>query len=330
MSIVITGDRPTGHLHLGHLVGSLQTRCAMQDEHTMYIMLADTQALTDYFANPEVVRGNVMKVAQDYFACGLKPEKCVVYIQSAIRALPELMMYYMNLVTLARVTRNPTVKTELKHKAFAKDVPCGFICYPISQAADITGVQGELVPVGADQIPMIEQTNDIVRAFNRMYQTDVLKMCEPVLSSTVRLLGIDGSAKASKSLNNCIFLNDEPAVVKQKVMAMYTDPNHIKVSDPGKVEGNIVFHYLDAFAVNREEVKQLKADYRKGGLGDVVIKQKLIAVLEDLLEPIRQRRAEWKFDKVQEIVYEGTRKVNKVSDDVLWKVKDAMHLNFDL
>jgi len=328
MSIALTGDRPTGPLHLGHYIGSLTNRLDMQNKYQTYIMIADTQALTDYFETPEFVRKNVFQVAEDYLAVGL--DACDIFIQSTIRALPELTMYYMNLVTLARVVRNPTVKAELKQKSFAANAPCGFVCYPISQAADITCVQAEFVPVGVDQLPMIEQANEIVRKFNSMYKTDVLKESQAILSPTSKLLGIDGGAKASKSLNNCIFLIDSPEVVKQKVMSMYTDPNHIRVSDPGELKGNVVFHYLDAFWEEKEELAALKAHYKKGGLGDVTIKQKLIEVLENIMQPIRERRSKIDKKQLEEIVYAGCKKANEKANDVLYKVKDAMKLNYDI
>lgn len=328
--IVLTGDRPTGPLHLGHYVGSLKNRVDMQTQHDLYVMIADTQALTDYFQTPELVHNNVFQIAQDYLAIGLEPKSFTVFIQSTIRALPELTMYYMNLVSLARVSRNPTVKTELQNKSFANNAPCGFVCYPISQAADITFIQAELVPVGEDQIPMIEQTNEIVDKFNGMYKTDVLKHCKAVLSPTSKLLGIDGNAKASKSLNNCIFLNDSKEIIKNKVMSMYTDPNHIRANDSGKVEGNIVFHYLDAFYEDAAHLAQLKADYRKGGLGDVTIKQKLIEVLENFLETTRMRRAQFSKSDIEEIVFSGCRKVNRIGDDILTQIKEAMKLNYKI
>ncbi len=332
MSIVLTGDRPTGPLHLGHYIGSLKNRLDLQHKHQMYIMIADTQALTDYFDRPQFVRDNIWQIAQDYLAIGL--DACDIFIQSTIKALPELTMYYMNLVTLARVTRNPTVKAELKQKAskesFEQSAPCGFVCYPISQAADITCVQAELIPVGIDQLPMIEQANEIVRKFNSMYKTDVLKESQAILSETSRLIGIDGNAKASKSLNNCIFLIDSPDVVKQKVMSMYTDPNHIRVSDPGNVKNNVVFHYLEAFYEDKEDLAAMKAHYKKGGLGDVTIKQKLIGILENILEPIRERRSKIKQTDVEAIVYAGCKKASKTAHEVLYKVKEAMHLNFDI
>lgn len=330
MSVVLTGDRPSGALHLGHYVGSIKTRLEMQAQgKDMYILIADTQALTDCFENPELVRKSVWQLAQDYAACGIDFMKSTVFIQSTIKALPEIAMYYMNLVTLSRVERNPTVKSELQSKSFAKNVPCGFVCYPIFQAADITCVNGTEIPVGEDQIPMIEQTNEIVRKFNATYNVEVLKECKAIISSKPRLVGIDGRAKASKSLNNCIFLNDSAEVVKQKVMAMYTDPLHIHVNDPGCVEGNVVFEYLDAFATDLAEIADLKAQYRKGGLGDVVIKKRLIQILEEVLEPMRERRAKIDEKVLKEMVYAGSKKTAQVADEVLGKIKEAMKLNFD-
>jgi tryptophanyl-tRNA synthetase len=333
-NIVLTGDRPTGSLHLGHYIGSIQNRIKMQDEindkNRMFILIADTQALTDYFETPEYVRANVFQLVEDYLACGLDPAKSCVFIQSTINALPEIAMYYLNLVTLARVERKPTVKAELQTKSFAKSVPCGFVCYPIFQAADITCVQANYVPVGEDQIPMIEQTNEIVRKFNSLYKTDVLKECKAVIGKSGRLLGIDGKAKASKSLNNCIFLNDDSEIVKKKVMSMYTDPMHIHKNDPGRVEGNMVFHYLDAFWDNVIELEQLKADYRKGGIGDVEIKNLLFKVLEDFLAEIRERRAKISKEYIKEVAYDGSRMAQKRANEVLYKIKDAMFLNFNI
>jgi len=294
----------------------------------MYIFMADTQALTDYFENPGLVSRNVWQLAEDYAACGIDFEKNCIFIQSMIRALPEIGMYYMNFVTLSRVERNPTVKTELQSKKFARDIPCGFVCYPIFQAADITAFQATDIPVGEDQLPMLEQTNEIVRKFNSMYNTDILKECKIMASSTPRLVGIDGQAKASKSLNNCIFLNDSAQEVANKVMSMYTDPNHIRASDPGRVEGNVVFDYLTAFATDLAEIEDLKAQYRKGGLGDVLIKKRLIAILEEFFGPIRERRAKVDPKLLKEMVFAGTKKANIVADGVLSQIKEAMFLNF--
>ncbi|MDR3151453.1 MAG: tryptophan--tRNA ligase, partial [Holosporaceae bacterium] len=245
--VALTGDRPTGKLHLGHFVGSLKSRLELQNECNQYIMIADTQALTDYFENPQLVIESIMEVVADYLAVGLDPNLSTIFIQSQVPHLCELTMYYMNLVTVSRLQRNPTVKAELVHKGFGSSIPAGFLCYPVSQAADITAFGAEIVPVGEDQLPMIEQTNEIVRKFNRLYNTKCLKEANARLSSVKRLSGIDGKAKASKSLNNAIFLSDAPDVIKEKVYAMFTDPNHIRVSDGGNVKGNVVFEYLDAF-----------------------------------------------------------------------------------
>ena len=323
MKTILTGDRPTGHLHLGHYIGSLKNRIALQDSYKTFIIIADIQALTDYFEEPQIVQKNIYSLVEDYLACGMDLEKSTVFVQSSISALAELTIYYMNLVSLARVQRNPTVKAELMQKKFKDNITCGFACYPVSQAADITAFQANVVPVGDDQLPMIEQTNEIVRRFNSIYG-DTLTECKALLSSCSRLQGIDGMAKASKSLNNCIFLNDCAEVVKQKVMLMYTDPGHIKVSDPGKVEGNIVFHYLDAFCEEKEEVAQLKLDYQKGGLGDVVLKKKLISVLEEFFAPIREKRKKYSKNDLMDIIFEGNKKANKAANETLIKVKEAI------
>lgn len=326
--VSLTGDRPTGKLHLGHFIGSLKNRVELQHKYDQYIMIADTQALTDYFENPQKVIESVYEVVSDYLAVGIDPTLSTIFIQSQITALPELMMYYMNLVSVSRLERNPTVKTELAQKSFAQSVPAGFLCYPISQAADITAFKTAIVPAGDDQAPMIEQTNEIVRKFNGLYKTDVLKECKIHLSNTGRLVGIDGKAKASKSLNNAIFLSDDPKVIKEKVFSMYTDPDHIKVSDPGKVEGNVVFIYLDAFHKDKEEVAELKLKYKKGGLGDVALKSLLNETLQTLLAPIREKRASLKRQDLIEICFEGTKKAKMVADQTVREVREAIGVNF--
>ena len=262
---ILTGDRPTGKLHLGHFVGSLEARVRLQHEYNQFVMIADTQALTDNFENPAKVVENVYEVAMDYISVGIDPNLTTIFIQSQVPELTELTSYYMNLVTIGRLERNPTVKTEIGQKGYSDSIPAGFFCYPVSQAADITAFKAELVPVGDDQVPMIEQTNEIVRRFNRIYNTECLVECKAFLSKTSRLVGIDGKAKASKSLGNTIILSDSPDEIKKKVMMMYTDSNHLKVSDPGQVEGNVVFAYLDAFATDKDEIDDLKAHYAKGG-----------------------------------------------------------------
>jgi tryptophanyl-tRNA synthetase len=324
--IVLTGDRPTGPLHLGHYVGSLLNRVEMQEIHKQYVMIADIQALTDNFEDPMKVRRNIFEVVKDYISVGIDPSKTTIFLQSQIQEIAELTIFFMNLVTLGRLERNPTVKTEMKQKGFGDSIPVGFLCYPVSQAADITVVKAEIVPVGEDQLPMIEQTNEIVRKFNRLYNTDCLKEAEATLGKAKRLVGIDGAEKAGKSLGNAIFLSDSVEQVKNKVFSMYTDPNHLKISDPGNVEGNVVFTYLDIFHSDKEEVKALKAHYRKGGLGDVTIKQILQKSLEELLAPIREKRASVKDDDIYEIIKDGIMETRKVAANTTAEVKDAMSI----
>ncbi|MCP5491362.1 MAG: tryptophan--tRNA ligase [Chlamydiales bacterium] len=328
--IVLTGDRPTGPLHLGHYVGSLRSRVELQDSCLQFVMIADMQALTDYAKEPQRVRDSVLQVALDYLAVGIDPEKTVIFLQSLIPALSELTMYYLNLVTWNRLKHNPTVKQEIKQKGFGESVPAGFMTYPVSQAADITAFKANLVPVGEDQRPMIEQTNEIVRSFNRIYETDVLVEAEARIPKIARLPGIDGQAKMSKSLNNAIYLSDDVDQVSKKVKKMYTDPSHLRVEDPGKVEGNPVFDYLDAFDTNIEKVQELKDHYQRGGLGDSVVKKYLLEVLIEFLEPIQKRRAEFENDPaaVLEIVRKGTERANEVASQTLADVRRAMHLNY--
>src|SRR3989344_1579203 len=284
--IVLTGDRPTGPLHLGHYVGSLATRLELENKYEQYVMIADVQALTDNFENPEKVRNNVLQVGLDYLAVGLDPRKSIFFIQSMIPQIAELTVFYLNLVTVSRLERNPTVKTEIKDRGFERSLPAGFLTYPVSQAADITIVKGTLVPVGEDQLPMIEQTNEIVRSFNRMYKADVFPEAKALISNVPRLPGTDGT-KMSKSAGNAIALGASSDEIKKMVMSMYTDPNHVRVEDPGKVEGNVVFTYLDLFDSNKQEVAELKAQYQKGGLGDVKLKRRLIDLLDAFIAPIR-------------------------------------------
>lgn len=342
--IILTGDRPTGNLHLGHYVGSLKRRVELQNSgkyDEIYIMIADAQALTDNADNPEKVRKNILEVALDYLSVGLDPTKSTLFIQSQIPALYELTAYYMNLVTVSRLQRNPTIKAEIKQRGFETSIPSGFLNYPVSQASDITAFDATCVPVGEDQMPMLEQTQEIVHSFNRIYGETLVnpKILLPENQVCGRLCGIDGKAKMSKSLGNCIYLNDPSDVVKKKVMSMYTDPGHIKITDPGKIEGNTVFTYLDAFC-NDEHFKkylpdynnldELKAHYQKGGLGDVKIKRFLFAVLEDMLAPIRERRKEYEKDieGVMKILEEGTIKANKKANGTLKRVKDSMKINY--
>lgn len=326
--IALTGDRPTGRLHLGHYIGSLKNRVALQDKFEQYVMIADVQALTDYFDRPKRITESVKEVLADYLSVGINPNLTTIFIQSQIPALSELTMYYMNLVSIARVERNPTVKSELAMRGFGESVPTGFICYPISQAADITAFKAEVIPVGEDQIPMIEQCNEIVRKFNRLYNTDCLKEAEAYLSKSGRLVGIDGKAKASKSLNNAIFLSDEPEIIKEKVYSMYTDPDHIKVSDPGKVEGNVVFAYLDAFYEDAEEVASLKVAYSKGGLGDTKLKALLNDTLQTMLKPIREKRKGLSEEYLMDICKTGTNRANVIAQKTLAEVKEAIGINF--
>ena len=333
MNIILTGDRPTGQLHLGHYVGSLKKRVEMQadENNQMNIMIADVQALTDNAKNPEKVSKNVLEVALDYLAVGLDPKRSTLFIQSQIPQLAELMMYYMNLVTVARVKRNPTVKSEIEQKKFGESVPTGFFVYPISQAADITAFKANLVPVGEDQKPMLEQTQEIVHTFNSTYG-EVLVEPKAVLpeKGMGRLPGIDGNGKMSKSLNNGIYLADDADTMKKKVMSMYTDPNHIHVEDPGQVEGNMVFTYLDVFGKDKAYIEELKEHYRRGGLGDVKIKRYLIDVLEAELAPIRARRLEFAKDPqaVMEMLRQGSLQAEKVAAATLDDVKKAMGIQY--
>lgn len=332
--ILLTGDRPTGKLHIGHYIGSLKNRVKLQNsgKYDPYIMIADTQALTDNARNPEKIRNSLIQVALDYLAVGIDPSKSTIYVQSQIPALFELTSYYMDLVTVARLERNPTVKTEIKQKDFKDSIPVGFLNYPVSQAADITAFKATIVPVGDDQEPMLEQTRGIVRTFNRVYNTDILvepKGYFPPKGSG-RLPGLDGNAKMSKSLGNCIYLSDDAKTVQKKVMSMYTDPNHIHVEDPGKVEGNTVFTYLDVFDPDKDKVAELKAEYQKGGLGDVKIKRYLNKVLEAELAPIRERREKYAQDEdaIYEMLLEGSKKANTVANETLEQVRDAIGLNY--
>ena len=343
MNTILTGDRPTGKLHIGHYVGSLRERVRLQNESeydNLLVMIADTQALTDNFGNVQKVRDNVIEVILDYLAVGLDPNKTTFFVQSDVKALPELTMYYMNLVTLPRLFRNPTVKAEIKYRGFdegEKGVPVGFATYPISQAADITAFKANIVPVGDDQLPMIEQAREIVRSFNNTYD-EVLVLPEAMLPTNDvcrRLPGIDGSAKMSKSLGNCIYLSDSEEELKKKIKQMYTDPTHIKLEDPGHIEGNVVFTYLDAFCTDEHFTKylpeyknldELKSHYKRGGLGDAKIKNFLFEVLNEVLKPIRERRAiyEQKLPEVLEILKTGSKKANEIADKTLNEVKEAM------
>ena len=342
--IILTGDRPTGRLHIGHYVGSLRRRVELQNSgeyDKIFIMIADAQALTDNFDNPEKIRQNIIEVALDYLSCGLDPEKVTIFIQSQIPELCELSFYYMNLVTVSRLQRNPTVKNEIQLRNFEASIPVGFFTYPISQAADITAFHANIVPVGEDQLPMLEQAKEIVRKFNSVYGETLTEpeAFLPTNKACLRLPGTDGKAKMSKSLGNCIYLADSPDVVKTKIMSMFTDPDHIKVSDPGKLEGNTVFTYLDAFAEDRhfeeflpeyKNLDELKAHYTRGGLGDMKVKKFLNAVVQSTLEPIRARRAEYEKDipAVYEMLKKGSEAAEKVAAKTLSGVKAAMKIDY--
>lgn len=328
--VVLTGDRPTGKLHLGHYVGSVAKRLELQDQaQENFYLIADLQALTDNAENPEKVRENVLEVALDNLAVGLNPKKTTFFIQSQVLEISELTVLFLNLVTLARLKRNPTVKDEMKQKGYGENVPAGFLAYPISQAADILFCKANLVPVGEDQLPVIEQVNEIADKFNSLYG-EVFSKVKPVVSKTPRLMGLDGKHKASKSLNNAIFLADSKAEVEKKVMAMFTDPEHIHAEQPGKVEGNVVFQYLDAFDSRKEDLQKLQQEYQKGGVGDVMIKKRLIEVLEKFLEPIRRRRAKLAKDPeaVMEILKQGTEKAREKARATMDEVEKAVKINY--
>lgn len=342
--VILTGDRPTGRLHIGHYVGSLRERVILQNQgdfDKIFIMIADAQALTDNAENPQKVRDNIIEVALDYLACGIDPEKSTILIQSMIPELTELTFYYMNLVTVARVQRNPTVKTEIKMRNFEMNIPVGFFVYPISQAADITAFGATTVPAGEDQKPMLEQCREIVHRFNSIYGETLVEpnIMLPQNSACLRLPGLDGKAKMSKSLGNCIYLSDEPEEIKKKVMSMYTDPNHLRVEDPGDTENNPVFIYLDAFCKDEDFVEflpeyknldELKAHYQRGGLGDVKVKKFLNNVIQKELAPIRERRKMWeqKTPEVYEILHKGSLEAKEVAAKTLENVKRAMKINY--
>ena len=343
-NIILTGDRPTGKLHIGHYVGSLKRRVELQNSgkfDEIYVMIADAQALTDNFDNPEKVRANITEVALDYLACGLDPKKSTIFVQSHIEQLTELTFYYMNLVTLARLERNPTVKAEIKQKNFEHSLPMGFLTYPVSQTADITAFKANVVPVGEDQLPMLEQAREIVRSFNGLYGETLVepKAVLPDNKSCLRLPGTDGMAKMSKSLGNCIYLSDSADEIKRKVMGMYTDPNHIKVTDPGDTKNNPTFIYLDAFSSKEHFERylpeyacldELKAHYERGGLGDMKVKKFLNAVMQETLEPIRLRREELAKDlpAIWEMLKVGSEKAREVAASTLAEVKRAMKINY--
>ncbi|MEI8062198.1 MAG: tryptophan--tRNA ligase [bacterium] len=327
-TIVLTGDRPTGRLHLGHYVGSIKNRLILEKEADQaFYMIADVQALTDNFSHPEKVHDNVLEVALDNLAVGLDPKKTTFFIQSQIPEIAELTVMFLNLVTVARLKRNPTVKNEMNQKGYGEDVPAGFLAYPVSQAGDILFCKANTIPVGEDQLPIIEQVNEIADKFNSLYG-ETFEKVKPILSDTSRLVGIDGNAKASKSLNNAIYLADSKTEIEKKVMAMYTDPGHIHVKDPGKVEGNVVFTYLDIFDKDKEEVEKLKAEYRKGGLGDVIIKKHLIEVLESIIGPIRERREKLDPKEVLKTLKEGSEKVQKIAKENMKEFKKAVKIDY--
>ena len=342
--IILTGDRPTGRLHVGHYVGSLKERVRLQNSgkyDEIYIMIADAQALTDNAGHPEKVRRNIMQVALDYLACGIDPEKSCIFIQSMIPELTELTFYYMNLVTVSRVQRNPTVKAEVKQRNFEASIPVGFFCYPISQAADITAFQATAVPAGEDQEPMLEQAREIVRKFNEVYGETLTEpsIVLPANQACLRLPGIDGKAKMSKSLGNCIYLSDEPEEIRTKIMSMFTDPTHLRKDDPGHTEGNPVFIYLDAFCrpehfaeflPDYQSLDELKAHYRQGGLGDVIVKKFLNNVVQAELRPIRERRKAWeqRLLEVYEILRTGSEKAEQTAARTLSAVRSAMKIDY--
>lgn len=328
--VILTGDRPTGPLHLGHFVGSLQNRVSLQETCKQFVMVADAQALTDNADNPQKVRDNVLEVALDYLAVGICPNKTTIFIQSQIPELFEMTFYFLNLITWNRLKHNPTVKQEIKQKGMEESVPAGFMVYPVSQAADITAFKAELVPVGEDQLPMIEQTNEIVRHFNRTYKAEVLVEAKALIPKVARLLGTDGGAKMSKSLGNCIYLKDHPDDVAKKIKGMLSDPGHLRVEDPGNVEASLVFTYLDAFDPDSQALEEMKAHYRRGGLGDSMVKKRLIEVLQALLEPIRKKREELAQDKaaVMQILAKGSASAREVAASTLAEMKQVMCLNY--
>ncbi|WP_297632543.1 tryptophan--tRNA ligase [uncultured Clostridium sp.] len=332
--ILLTGDRPTGKLHIGHYVGSLLNRVELQNKeiYDPFIMVADQQALTDNARNPEKIRKSLVEVTLDYLSVGIDPNKSTIFVQSQIPELNELTMHYLNLVTVARLERNPTVKNEIKEKKFNLSIPAGFLIYPVSQAADITAFKASIVPVGEDQLPMIEQTREIVRTFNTTYNKEILVEPKAILpkEGLGRLPGIDGNLKMGKSLGNAIYLSDSEEDVKKKIMSMYTDPNHIRVEDPGQVEGNPVFIYLNAFCKDKEVLEEMKAHYMRGGLGDMKVKKYLNEVMQEELRPIRERRREFEknIDYVYEILQKGSRKARGIASGTLDEVRDSMGINY--
>jgi tryptophanyl-tRNA synthetase len=326
---ILTGDRPTGRLHLGHYVGSLVNRVKLQEEYETFILIADVQALTDHFEQPEILLQNIREVVRDYLAVGINPEKSTILVQSMVPEIAELALYYLNLVTVARLQRNPTVKDEMKQKGFEQNLPAGFLVYPVHQAADITAFQADLVPVGKDQLPMIEQTVEIVRRFNTLYKKTIIEP-KALVGEFARLPGTDGQAKMGKSLGNAIYLSDDAKTVEKKVMKMYTDPTRLRATDPGHVEGNPVFTYHDAFNTDKEEVAALKVRYEKGTVGDVEVKRRLVEVLNRFLLPIRERRAKYEQDdkKIDEILIKGTHRARTVARETMRRVRTAMQVDY--
>ncbi|CAH3855671.1 tryptophan--tRNA ligase [Klebsiella michiganensis] len=325
---ILTGDRPTGQLHLGHYVGSLRQRVLLQHDHQQFILVADLQGLTDNGSNPQKISSNILEVMADYLAVGIDPQKTTICLQSALPALAELSALYMNIVTVARVERNPTVKNEIAQKGFSRSLPVGFLAYPISQAADITAFKAELVPVGDDQLPMIEQTNEIVHKMNSLTTTPILRHCKALLSDVSRLPGIDGNAKMSKSLGNTLTFSASEEEIHRAVSTMYTDPNHLRVADPGQTEGNVVFTYLDAFHADKTFVAEMKAHYRRGGLGDRQCKNALETCLQELLAPIRERRATYIQDKgmLLALLRRGSERAHELTQRTLHEVKRGLGL----
>ena len=329
---LLTGDRPTGKLHIGHYIGSLKKRVELQDQFNSFIMIADQQALTDNARNPEKIRNSLTEVVLDYLSVGIDPLKSNIFVQSQIPELNELTMHYLNLVTLSRLKRNPTVKNEMKEKKFGERVPAGFLIYPISQTADITAFKTSVVPVGEDQIPMIEQANEIVKTFNTTYNQNILYKSKALLprNGFGRLPGTDGKAKMSKSLDNAIYLSDSPDTIRKKIMSMYTDPNHVHINDPGQIEGNTVFTYLDAFCSDTDQLLKLKNHYQKGGLGDVKIKNYLNEIIQSELEPIRNKRQDYQnnMDYVYDVLKKGSENARSIATDTLFDVRQAIGINY--
>lgn len=326
--VILTGDRPTGPLHLGHYVGSLKSRVDLQNSHEQYVMIADVQALTDHAKEPETIRKHILEVMLDYLSVGISPDFSTFFIQSELPALFELTMYYLNLVTWNRLKHNPTVKQEIVQKGFGESVPAGFMVYPVSQAADISAFKATVVPVGEDQVPMVEQTNEIVDKFNATYACDVLVRCKAMVPQMGRLPGTDGSAKMSKTTGNAIFLSDDPDTVAKKVKKMYTDPGHLRVEDPGKIEGNTVFDYLNVFGTDLSKIEEMKAHYQRGGLGDMVVKKYLIEVLMEFLEPIYKRRRLYSSADAMDLLQKGTEKARARTAQTLSEVKSAMGIQY--